>query len=168
MRTIVLLLMAAVAVAGVVGCGGPEVTEAVAVERQMQYRRIAFVCAPAQGADAVYAKAILDEVKKRAPSRLGWLDVVDCLPGATVDVSKTPPQVNLRAKANDYDAVVCLVYEYGGRHTIMNMYVLNAQTGAQVWHHKLDTEDPNVQGRLLRHALWTPTIIKLRFYGKRK
>jgi len=169
MRTIVLLLlMVAVAVAGVVGCGGPQVTEADAAERQKQYRRIAIVCAPAQGADPAHAKMILDEVSKRLPARLGWLDAADCLPGVAVDVSKDPPQAVLGAKAKDYDAVVCLVYEYGGGHTILNMHVVNTQTGALVWHHKLDTADPNVQARLLRHALWTPTIIKLRFYGKKK
>jgi hypothetical protein len=107
---------------------------------------------------------VLNEVKRLVPSRLGWLDACDCLPGIPVDTSAVPPRPNLGAKAADYDGVVCLVYEYAGGRVVLHMHLVDSKTGQQAWYHKLDTKDDDVAGRLRRHGFWTPTTIKTRCY----
>ena len=59
MRVTVALLAASVLVGGLIGCGGsPDVDKGGQAQRMTQYRRIAIVCAPGQGADPSHAQVI--------------------------------------------------------------------------------------------------------------
>ncbi len=170
MRAILSLLLVAVMTVGLVGCASSErktELDAMRMARMQNYKRIAIVCAPRAGADASYAEMILDEVRRMAPSRLGFLDTVDCLSGVAVDIAADPPTADLGAGAADYDGVICLLYEYGAGHVILDMYLVDIKTGEQAWHHRLDSRDENVRYRLGKHGFWTPTTIKRECYGAR-
>jgi hypothetical protein len=163
------------AVAGIIllGCA-PELIREEQMTRQNTYRRIAIVCAPAPATEPRYTKMILDNVKPRLASRLGFLDAVECLFDAPVSFPegisyappRTPPTVSLGEKASAYDGIVCLVYWYDAGVVKLDMYVIEARTGQNIWFHQLATEDANVENRLRRHASWVPTMLKMRFYGR--
>ena len=167
MRVAVVLSAAAVALlAGAMGCKGPKVDPGVLSARKMLYKRLAIVCVPGRGADPAFAELILNSARPNIPTRLGFLTACDCLMGVPTDIAAVPPRVNLADRAANYDAVLCLVYEYGGDDVVLHMYLLDARTGAQVWYYKLSTEDDDTAGRLKRHGFWTPTILKRQFYGE--
>jgi len=130
-----------------------------------QYRRIAIVCAPGQGADPTHAQVILDNVRGNIPSRLGFLAACDIIADAPVDTTVTPPKANLGAKAAGYDGVLCLVYEHAAGRVILHVYLVDVKTGAQAWYHKFDTKDADTVGRLRKHGYWVPTVIKQRCFG---
>jgi hypothetical protein len=46
------------------------------------------------------------------------------------------------------------------------MYMLDAKTGDNIWHHHLAKRDFNIATRLEAHGYWTPTTVKMHFYGK--
>ena len=130
-----------------------------------QYQRLAIVCVPGTGADPKYATMLLKEVEKMVPSRLGFLQKVDCLYDVPVDISTTPPTVQLKNKG-DYNGVLVLVYSTAGDSVVLDMTLVDTNTGARVWSHQFSTKDSNVQGRLMRHGYWVPTTVKQHFYGK--
>ena len=168
MRVTAALLAGSVLVGGLIGCGGaPDVDKGGQPQRMAQYRRIAIVCAPGQGADPSHARVILDNVKANIPSRLGFLDACDTIPDASVDTTVTPPKANLPANAAGYDGVVCLVYECGAGRVILHMYLVDAKTGAQAWYYNFDSKDADIVGRLRKHGHWVPTTIKLQCFGVR-
>jgi hypothetical protein len=129
-----------------------------------QYRRLAIVCAPGPGADPTYASSIMYEVEKMAPSRLDFLERVDILANVPVGTMASPPSVKLK-NADAYDGIVALVYSYPAA-VLLDMYMIDARSGQEVWHYQLSTEDKDIPGRLARHGYWTPTTIKNQFYGK--
>lgn len=130
-----------------------------------QYQRLAIVCAPGPGADPQYATMLLKETEQMVPSRLSFLQKVDCLYDVPVDVATIPPTVKLKNKG-DYNGVVVLVYSTSGENVVLDMTLVDANTGAIVWSHQLSTKDSNVKGRLMRHGYWVPTTLKQKFYGK--
>jgi len=129
-----------------------------------QYKRLAIVCAPGAEADPVYASSIMQEVEKMAPSRLDFLERVDVLANVAVDTATSPPSVKL-TNVDSYDGIVALVYSYPAA-VVLDMYMIDARNGQQVWHYQLSTQDKDVPVRLTRHGYWTPTTIKNQFYGK--
>ena len=167
MRVRTLLGLMALAAAGALSCkSGPSPAEqAAATGRAAQYSRIAIVCAPGQGADPSYAEPMILQVRAMAATRLSFLQTVDCLTGVAVDTSAVPPRVTLGEKAASYDGALALVYTYGNGHVLLDMYLLDAKTGALAWTHRLDTKDADIRGRLLKDAYWTPTIVKQQCYG---
>jgi hypothetical protein len=156
-------LLAAAALAAAVGCA-PDKPRPELVARGAQYQRLAVVCAPAPGADPGYVSVIMQQVERMAPSRLDFLQRVDVLTGAELDPSATPPAVSLPSDA-PYDGIVALVYSHAGP-VVLDIYMLDVATRAQVWHHRLSTNDSDVADRLTRHGYWTPTTIKQHFYGR--
>jgi hypothetical protein len=130
-----------------------------------QYQRLAIVCVPGPGADPQYATMLLKETEKVAPSRLGFLQKVDCLYDVPVDISTIPPTVQLKNKG-DYNGVLVLVYSTAGDSVVLDMTLVDTSTGARVWSHQFATKDSNVQSRLMRHGFWVPTALKQHFYGK--
>jgi len=167
------VLVALVAMAGALACRkGPRedrkaAAQALALQRLAQYKRIAIVCAPAQGADPAYADIILNEVKAKAPAYFAELEACECLSGVPVDTSAVPPRPSLGAAPTNYDGVFCLVYEYGAGRVVLHFYLVDTRTGAQAWYHKLDTRDADVVARLKRHGWWACSTIKNRFYRGR-
>lgn len=129
------------------------------------YQRLAIVCAPGTGADPKFAPMLLKETEKMVPSRLGFLQKVDCLYDVPVDISTIPPTVKLKNKG-DYNGVLVLVYSTAGDSVVLDMTLVDTTTGAKVWSHQLSTKDSNVQSRLMRHGYWVPTTVKQHFYGK--
>jgi hypothetical protein len=99
------------------------------------------------------------------PSRLNFLQKVDCLSNVPVDVSTIPPTVQLKNKG-DYNGIVTLVYSQSGDNVVLDITLVDAGTGAKVWSHQLSTRDSNVQARLMKHGYWVPTTLKQQFYGK--
>jgi len=166
MKMVCLALAALVASCAFVGCGGPNVPNSVCLQRQQQYQRLAIVCAPKPGADPQYADVILKSVQGNVMSRLGFLKKADVLSDVTVDTSSTPPKVRLN-NAADYDAVLCLVYSYGAGHVYLDLRMLDAKTGQEIWYHQLDKLDPNIKTRLSTHGYWVPSTVKMKFYGAR-
>ena len=166
MRREFCLLAAAVVAASLCGCGEskPDVVEPRMTVDAYKYQRIAIVAAPAEGAVPEYARDILDAVRPRVPSRLRFLANVDCLDNIEVDTTAVPPRVDLGARASSYDGIVCLVYAYSYGWVYLNIHVIDAATGAQVWRHQLKTQDPNTAYRLKRQGTWAPTVLKLKFY----
>lgn len=151
---------------GIVGCATDKAaSKAEFSEHMAQYQRIALVCAPGSGADPGYASAILKEVEKMVPTRLNFLKKVDCLFDAPVDTLATPPRANI-SNAADYDGVVILIYSYKEGKVYLDMTMVNTKTGLSVWTHKLTKDDSDTKGRLLKHGYWTPTTIKMSFYGQ--
>lgn len=148
------------------GCGNREKADPVQVSAvQKEYQRIAIVCAPAAGADAKYAPAILEQAKAAAGPALGtYVKTLDCLADVAVDTKSTPPKAALGAKAANYDGVCCLVYSYAAGKVTLNMYMLKVKTGECVWTYKLETVDPNTQQRLSRHGHYVPSTLKAKFY----
>ncbi len=130
-----------------------------------QYQRLAIVCTPGPGADPQYARMVLQETEKMVPSRLGFLQKVDCVYDVPVDVSTIPPTVQLKNKG-DYDGILVLVYSTAGDNVVLDMTLVDAKTGARVWSHQFSTRDSDVKGRLMRHGYWVPTTLKQHFYGK--
>jgi hypothetical protein len=130
-----------------------------------KYQRLAIVCVPGTGADPKYAPMLLKETEKMVPSRLGFLQKVDCLYEVPVDLSTIPPTVQLKNKG-DYDGVLVLVYSTVGNMVLLDMTLVDTNTGAKVWSHQFATKDSDVQGRLMRHGYWVPTTVKQHFYGK--
>jgi hypothetical protein len=151
---------------GIVGCASNKAaTKAEYASHLADYQRLAIVCIPGSGADPAYASSILKEVQKMVPTRLNFLKKVDCLNDVPVDALVTPPRVSL-SNAADYDAVVVLVYSYSGGAVDLNMTMEDSKTGQVLWTHKLSTRDGDTFGRLLKHGYWTPTTIKMSFYGQ--
>lgn len=130
-----------------------------------QYQRLAIVCAPGTNADPQYARMVLQEAEKMVPSRLSFLQKVDCLYDVPVDTSAIPPTVQLKNKG-DYNGILVLVYSTSGENVVLDMNLVDTSTGAKVWSHQLSTKDSNVQGRLMRHGHWVPAALKQQFYGK--
>jgi hypothetical protein len=147
-----------------VGVGAAKVTPEQA-GTAAQYQRLAIVCAPGPGADPQYARMLLQEAEKMVPSRLSFLQKVDCLYDVPVDVSAIPPTVQLKNKG-DYNGILVLVYSTSGDNVVLDMTLVDTSTGAKVWSHQLSTKDSNVKGRLMRHGYWVPTTLKQQFYGK--
>ena len=144
-------------------CGAKVTPEQAATAAQ--YQRLAIVCTPGTGGDPKYAPMLLKETEKMVASRLGFLQKVDCLYDVPVDMSTIPPTVQLKNKG-DYNGVLVLVYSTFGDRVLLDMTLVDTNTGAKVWSHQLSTKDSNVQGRLMRHGYWVPTTIKQHFYGK--
>ena len=166
MRRTGCVVAALVLAVGLVGCKSKEaaVVETGPSVDAYQYQRIALVCGPGEGASPEYVKTILDGVRPMVPTRLGFLAKADVLDEVTPDGSAVPPKVNLGAKASAYDGIACMIYSYGEGLVNMDIYMLDARTGEQVWHHRLQTKDNDIQKRLNRHAYWTPTTLKMKFY----
>lgn len=162
-RSIGRVLVVAAVLGVPLGCAtkGPK-PESLA--RGAQYRRVAIVCTPAPGAEAGYCSSIMEQVAKMAPSRLDFLEKVDLRENVAIDAGTRPPAVKLK-DADAYDGIAVLVYSHPGP-VVLEMYMLDARTRAEVWHHQLSTEDTDVPGRFARHGFWTPTTIKQQFYGR--
>ncbi len=130
-----------------------------------QYQRIAIVIAPGPGADAALAVPMMKEVERMVPTRLGFLQKVDCLPNVPVDITAVPPNAQIKNKG-DYDGIVTLIYSAADGKVFMDMTLVDAKTGEKIWSHQLATKDSDIRGRLMKHAYWTPTTIKQHFYSK--
>lgn len=165
-----LLMLLALVALGLGGCATmnraskPSAPRPDYAVRLAAYRRIAIVCAPGPGADPAYVETVLSQVSKMAPSRLDFLERADVRTDAKVDTSTAPPVVTLK-NAADYDGIVALVYSYPGP-VVLDMFMIDQRTHAEVWHHQLSTQDKNIQARLDHHGFWTPTTIKNEFYGR--
>lgn len=105
-----------------------------------RYGRLAIVAAPGAGADPKYAPIILQGVAETKSKSMEKLPLVDCLPNETVNLATTPPSVKLRNPGN-YDAIALLVYSQSGGMIYLNINLLDARTGAELWTHQLHAKD---------------------------
>jgi hypothetical protein len=148
------------------GCGSSEQASSMTgMSREAKYQRLAIVCAPAPEADPQYASIILGEAQRNVQTRLGFLKKVDCVFDAPVDTTSTPPTVKL-SNSNDYDAIVCLVYSYGGGSVRLDFHMLDTNTNQEVWTHQFNKKEPDIRRGLIAHGWWTPSAIKNVFYDR--
>lgn len=146
----------------ITGCSS-SVATTTSMERQQRYARLAIVCAASGEANSAYGPIILERVNSRI-FPLKFLEKAECLPDVPVDISTSPPVVQLE-DTNDYDAVVALVYSYGEGHVYLDCYMTDTATGEQIWQHTFDAPDPDIKQRLCSQGRFVPAIIKKRFYG---
>jgi hypothetical protein len=144
------------------GCGR-KISSSISMNRQQKYGRIAIVCTPKEGANPAYAPLILKQAQSRI-FPLNFLERVDCINNVTVDTNSVPPEVHMD-DFSSYDAFVVMVYSYEAGHVYLDIYMVDAVTLGQIWHHRFDSPDPEIKARLLSQGLYTPAVIRKEFYG---
>ncbi len=165
MKKTITSLFALTILAGLLsGCGESAEQKAAWLGRQSKYKKIAIVCAPKGDASPEYTQKIIDQIKPMIPSRLGFLEKVECINNASVDFSSATPVVSFPGKQG-YDGVVCAAYSYGDGHVIMDLMMLDGKTGQSVWTHQFDSKDSDLSDRLGKHGYYVPTVLKGYFYG---
>ena len=162
MRVVCLTLAAVIFTGVIAGCGG-EISSSKSMDRQQKYGRLAMVCAPKEGGNPVYAPLILKQSQSRI-FPLDFLEKVDCLPDVTVDPNSIPPSVQLD-DFSSYDAIMAMLYSYDAGHVYLDLHMIDTMTFEQIWHHRLDSPDPDIKTRLFSQGLFAPAIIREDFYG---
>jgi hypothetical protein len=133
--------------------------------RAVKYGRLAIVCAPGIGADAQYVPLILGRITESAPRYLSSLQKVNTVPDASVNITTSPPTVQLK-NIQDYDAIAVVTYTYSGPMVLMDITLLDAKTGQNLWSQQIHGKRDDVQMRLFNLARIVPHRINKYFYRK--
>ena len=146
------------------GCGASNIPASIATRRLEKYSKIAIVCFPKEGASSVYASGILRQVQKMVSSHLEiFLEKVTCVKNASIDLSSSVPVVSFPHKEM-YDGTVCLLYGYNSGLVVMDIRMMDNETGKEIWFHQLATKDLDIRDRLNSHGYWIPETLKRHFY----
>lgn len=150
--------------AAMVGCG-PKGNPELEAQRKSSYQRLAIVCVPSNEADPKFVNVIMPQVRARAQKWLPFLSEVHFPENVSVNVDTKPPKVTVGPETSAYDAVAVLVYSYSGGMVYLDINMIDATSGEDLWHYPIATKDPYTRGRLLAHGYWAPPKIKLFYRG---
>lgn len=163
-KTIISLIVTLAFGMFLLGCGSSNISTSIATRRLEKYSKIAIVCFPKEGASSVYASDILGQVQNMVSSHLEmFLEKVTCVKDASIDLSSSVPVVSFPHK-EVYDGIVCLVYGYNRGLVVMDIRMIDNETGREIWFHQLATKDPDIRDRLNSHGYWIPETLKRHFY----
>ncbi|MBN2180752.1 MAG: hypothetical protein JW715_02470 [Sedimentisphaerales bacterium] len=161
MKVVRFILASVITASLLLGCE-TKMSAGISMERQQKYSRLAIVCAAKRNFNPEFAPLILEQARKRI-FPLAFLEKVDCLDNVMVDTNSVPPTVQMD-DFSSYDAIVVMSYHYESGHVYIDLDMIDTLSFERIWHYRFDSPDPEIKKRLLSQGLFTPEVIREKFY----